>query len=214
MYRTFIAAALLAVTVPAMAQDNVAPAEKIPSVYIGSELVAGHGLLPSAQLFSGLGNTRYNNNTVTGALFVTYRYHFTKVISVGVTAAFEHESGTWTHRDGSNAPAPMVVDGSFSRNCYTIAPEVTFNYFDDAKGLVRLYSVTGIGYTHRRQNITWNNPYGWAYNPESYLPNPRPDRLHFYLCPLGIRVGRALAGFAEFGIGYKGVFNYGMSYRF
>jgi hypothetical protein len=214
MIRTCFAVALLAVAVPATAQDNLVPTEKAPFVYLGNELVIGHGLLPSAQLFSGLGNARYSNNSVTGVLFATYRYHFTKVISVGVTAAFEHESGTWAYRNAPRAPAPVFVDGSFSRNCYTVAPEVTFNYFDDTKGIVRLYSVAGIGYTHRTQNFTWNNPNGLTNYPDAYIPNPRPDRVHIFICPLGIRVGRALAGFAEFGVGYKGLFNYGMSYRF
>jgi hypothetical protein len=184
-----------------------------------SEVILGHGFLPSDQIFSGGGMShyQYNNDVYTGAIFATYRFHVSKLISLGMTIAYENEQGTFNdnnyypHYYPNPYPYPYNYNsgGSFRRNSFTFAPEITFNYGDFGHDLVRLYSVVGMGYTFRNEVVKYAND-----NTEYVSPYARPVHFNGYISPLGIRFGRQLSGFFEVGLGYKGVFNYGATYRF
>ena len=209
-------ACFLGTATASFAQDNhpsASPAHE-PTGY--SEVIVGHGFIPSEQTFAGgARGIRYTNDHYSGALFATYRYHISDVISLGLTFAFENENGSWDNRnygwlsDPGTVRLANVYQGKFRRSAYTIAPEITFNYGDFGNGLVRLYSVVGMGYTYRDEHITYGNV-----NTEYKNPNVNTVHFNAYGSPLGIRVGRELSGFFELGLGYKGVLNYGLTYRF
>ncbi len=189
-------------------------AERPGFLFTGNELVVGQGLLPSGQVLPWFSNTRYQNNVVTGELFASYRHQFSRVVALGVTLGYEHEGGTWTHRNGYHAAYPLGVSGSFTRNRYTIAPEITFTYFNSPKGSVRLYGLASVGYTRQNQAITMEYTGSGSPAEIAAVPNPLVNRFSMHLSPLGVRFGRALGGFVEMGMGYKGLFNYGLNYRF
>lgn len=207
-------ACLFASATISFAQDAPAPEhhEEIPYL-VGSEVIIGHGFLPSEQMF--MNNHRYNTNQYSGAVAATYRYHVNDVISLGLAFAYEYEQGTYNDYNynyyyPNNYYYPIAYNnyGTFTRSSFTIAPEITFNYGDFANGHIRLYSVIGMGYTFRDEVIT--DQYGAEYT------SPYVRRVHFnaYGCPLGVRAGGRLSGFFELGMGYKGVLNYGVTYRF
>ena len=190
------------------------PAHDYEYAFVGSEVRIGHGLLPAEQLFAGGGRRfDYKNRNYSGSIFATYKYHMNDVVSLGLTLAYEYESGTFSGNQFYNvyvgpsyAPVYLGV-GNFTRSSYTIAPELTVTYGNFGDGLVSMYCTAGAGYTIRNEKISYANTvteYG-MYRP-----------IHFtgYISPLGLRFGRQLSGFFEFGLGYKGVFNYGLSYRF
>lgn len=205
------------------AQDAPVPAHTI-SCFGGSEVLIGHGFLPSEQLFA---NTNENNSRLnhtvskyTGAIFATYCYHVSHVISLGITAAYENEQGTFIdnsynynyyyyYMSGGFLANYFNHSGTFKRSCFTIAPEVTFSYGDFSHDLVRLYSIVGIGYTFRNETVR-----DAVTNEEFRAPYIKTVHANAYVSPLGIRVGRRLSGFFELGIGYKGILNYGATYRF
>ena len=208
------------------AQDNEqdAPAPPPPArySYTGSEVILGHGFLPVNQgSSSGYGNGRlnYNNDTYTGAIFGTYRYHISKLISLGVTAAYGYEEGDWSdyniyynsYNNNYGGITPFAPNysytGRFKRSSFTIAPEITFNYCDLGHGLARLYSVVGIGYTYRNETLQY------AGMSEEYMSPASRVAFNMYVSPFGVRFGRRLGGFFELGIGYKGILNYGVTYR-
>ena len=134
--------------------------------------------------------TLYNGspfNTSSGTSSLNLRYYLNNAVSVGINVGYENNSSY----------------GSF----LTFAPECTFRYLDtkDNRVRVRLYGAAGFGLTVFNDN-------------EASIPghsdNTGPKLWGFQGTPLGIRVGRKLAGFAEIGYGYKGLINGGLSYRF
>ena len=189
----------------------------------GSEIIIGHGFLPSEQMFDGSSRRLgYTTNQYTGAIFATYRYHISDVISLGMAFAYEYEQGTYTdnnynnyyYNNGYYNPGNFVPVynnnnyGSFTRSSFTIAPEITFSYGDFAHGHIRLYSVVGIGYTFRDERVT-----DAATNTEFNSPYIKRVHANAYASPIGVRAGGRLSGFFELGMGYKGVLNYGLTYR-
>lgn len=184
----------------------------------GSEFILGHGFLPSEQLFNG--NHRrlgYTTDQYSGAIFATYRYHISEVVSLGLAFAYEYENGSYTDNtynynyfSGSGGVVPGYYNnyGTFARSSFTIAPEITFTYANFGRGLVHLYSVVGLGYTFRDEVLTDGQT-----NAE--FTSPYINRVHAnaYVSPFGMRIGGRLNGFFELGLGYKGVFNYGVTYR-
>jgi len=126
-------------------------------------------------------------NVSSGTPAITYRYYLTRNFTLGVGVGTENISN-W---------------GTFT----TIAPEITGTYLDTRntrRTRVKLYGsfAYGIAIFHNT-----NLPAGqqdnsgvWAYG--------------FQATPFGIRIGRQVAGFAEVGLGYKGLINGGLSVRF
>jgi hypothetical protein len=125
-------------------------------------------------------------NASSGTPVLTYRYYLTKDVTLGLGVGSENISN-W---------------GSFT----TIAPEVTFTYLDTRQSdvRVRLYGSVSYGIS-----IFNNN-------------NLRADQADnsgvwptgFQATPIGIRIGRQFAYFAEVGLGYKGLFHTGLALRF
>ena len=125
-------------------------------------------------------------NASSGSTTLTYRYYLTKDFTLGIGLGYENIS-TW---------------GSF----VNIVPEITATYLDTrgSRYRVRLYGSVAYGITAFKDlNVgpgladeTGVKP--WA----------------FQATPCGIRIGRQIAGYAEIGLGYKGLINAGMSVRF
>lgn len=188
-----------------------------PYHFLGHEVTLTHGILPSDQLFAGtISGFKYRNQVTTGSLCLTYRYHISRVISLGITAIYEHEKGTWRTHYGllSYVWGSYEYYGGFNRTCLTFAPEVTFNYGDVAEGKLRLYGIVGAGFTIRQQDSWFNGSSDPGTPPLGSLPDPSRTHLNMQFTPFGMRFGKALGGFFEIGCGYKGIFCYGASYRF
>ena len=214
--------------IPAFAQDNndAPPEQPAPSKhFIGSELIISHGFAAlneegnhnnNSYYYNGYYNNTYSNNTNTGTIAATYRYHFSKLLSLGVTVAYNHQDGRWSDNNvfyytynSSFAPYYGPSGGTFRRNSFTVAPEITFNYCDLGHGLARLYSVVGMGYTYHKEVLKYDG------SSENFTNNSlTPVVFNMYVSPFGVRFGRALSGFFEVGIGYKGLLSDGLTYRF
>ena len=122
----------------------------------------------------------------SGVPVITYRYYINKNVTLGMGIGYENIS-TW---------------GSF----LTFAPEMTFCYLDTRDDLirVRLYGALSYGIsvfddlTRTAGEADRSGP--WASG--------------FQATPLGVRLGRQVAGFIELGVGYKGIVHGGLSVRF
>jgi len=197
--------------------QTVPEADKTPS-FSRNEVVAGYGILPSPQVFSGslFSPTAYENKSVTGAPFITYRYYGSRVVSIGVTVVYEHEDGAWRHVNHSRAAVVIDANGTFSRTSITVAPEVTLSYYTSRNDIFRLYAVTSLGYMHRDQaaTTTYSNNSSASFPSYDIPPHPWANRPALYIAPFGIRIGGKVAVFAEMGIGYRGLFNGGLTCRF
>ena len=191
---------LILVTSVAFAQSRptVIKKAKKPEPFRGHELVAGYGRIPV--LLVAKTNNYYGARTITGPASLTYRYHMSKLLSLGASATFVRIAGDRSY---------VLYNGTVSTTYYTssllhFAPEVTFNYGEAANGAVRFYGVAGVGVGVIVD--TKKSPYGSE--KEKHIA------IGGLGVPFGIRVGKKLGGFLELGFSYKGLVHGGVTYRF
>ena len=163
----------------------------------------------------------YANKGSGTAICIAYKYRIYNRVSIGFTFMAEQQHGDWLDNqvmDGNVFDLQTTVKGAFARTCYTAATDVTYDYFTHES--LRLYLVGGIGYTDVLETTQYNTTfYNQGYNNgiNNYGPM-RADSKHLhlngYIAPLGLRVGRQLSGFIEFGFGYGGALNTGIAYNF
>ena len=121
----------------------------------------------------------------SGVPTLTYRYYINKNVTLGMSVGYENISN----------------DASF----LTFAPEMTFCYLDTRHDLVRvrLYGALSYGISVLDDlSVTPGN---------TDRSGPKPYA--FQATPLGIRLGRQVAGFLELGIGYRGIVHGGLEVR-
>lgn len=128
-------------------------------------------------------------NVSSGIGLFNYKYYVSNRVTIGMGIGYENISN-W---------------GSF----LSFTPEFTYSYLDtkDDRIRVRLYGGASIGLTVFED---------FHVNKEPFSTNSDNTGAQFtgQLTPFGIRIGRKFAYYAEVGLGYKGLFNTGFSYRF
>jgi hypothetical protein len=193
------------------------------------ELSVGSGVWSSDELFDGyspgflMGATLrdYINTQYSGTYHVTAKYFVNKRISVGITFAYENESGDWRKNDPTSDRNEFTIVqlGTFKRQAFTFAPEVYLTYLN--KGIARLYCTAGLGFTYHHEVDRYSDSYYMAagyYNGMSTLGTPQEFnnnkvQPNVYFSPLGMSIGGRVQWFTEIGIGYKGVINTGLSVK-
>lgn len=143
------------------------------------------------------GNYTKTNLEYTGAKFITYKYGVNKRLKAGATFGIDGVKG-----DLLNANTEEIF-GTFSTNHYTIAAEADLRYINT--NWFEMYSGLGLGYTFTRQ-------YGEDNTGVSDITNSR--HVAFQLNLAGFRFGKNFGAYMETGFGYKGILNFGLSYRF
>ena len=129
-------------------------------------------------------------NVSSGVGMINYKYYLTKKWTLGGVVGYENINN-W---------------GSY----LIFAPEFTYTYYDnkDDRIRVKMYGGASLG-------LAVFDDY--LYNPKSYniaTVDRTGPKVTGNATPFGIRIGRKVAGFAEFSLGYKGLINFGASYRF
>lgn len=151
-----------------------------------SEFGVGYGA-PSFYSFLNV-SRNYNvpHSNSSGVLGVNYRYYLTRDVTLGLGFGYENISN-W---------------GSF----VTFAPELTVAYLDtrQERTRIKLYGAFSYGIS-----ILQDQNVGVGHADET---GPKPWA--FQATPLGVRLGRQVAGFLEVGFGYKGIVNGGIVARF
>ncbi|MFS4467506.1 hypothetical protein [Maribacter sp. 2210JD10-5] len=172
-----------------------------------NELKVGYGALSSIQfldlandltIISGtLGSMSYENKKYGNTIYGSYKHAINDNIMLGGTVAFE--------RVTDNAISGNKKIGERDSKTYTAALEAEYYYISQT--FIRLYSGLGAGYSFNKQEFT---------STDSTIKNQEEkfNHFNFHVNALGIRVGNALAAFAEVGFGYKGIVNVGLSYQF
>jgi hypothetical protein len=122
----------------------------------------------------------------SGVSNITYRYYINKNVTMGMGIGYENIS-TW---------------GSF----LSFVPEMTFCYLDTRNDMirVRLYGALAYGVSV----FDDLNPQAGRADRSGLKPSG------FQATPLGMRIGRQVAGFIEVGVGYKGTVHGGLEVRF
>jgi|GEM_PF-2484966 len=181
------------------------------------DITVGYGILPAIQVFKGTEflltwgtSTNYKNTSVTGEYFIKYQYHLTKQLSVSLYGGKEQESGVWIYIDKENNSRPsdwnIYPVGTFSRTSWTAASELNINYY--ISKYINVYSTLGVS----REFIFEKNDYNLNH-PDSIVKN-NATYISMYYSPIGVRFGGRICGNIEIGMGYKGIINCGLTYKF
>ena len=96
-----------------------------------------------------------------------------------------------------------VVIGDVSHTYLTFGFGTDYHYI--SKEWFQVYSGASVAYTTRSSDFTTSS---------TDFEDANDGFFNFHVNALGVRVGKALAGTLEIGVGYKGVVNLGMSYQF
>jgi len=123
----------------------------------------------------------------SGTSLFTYRYYVSDNVTIGMGIGYEN----------------IASGGAFT----TFAPEVTVAYLDtrhtkDTR--VKLYGAFAYGISVFSDGLAGN----YGHQDQS---GPKPWA--FQATPIGVRVGRQLAFYAEAGFGYKGILHGGLELR-
>lgn len=136
-----------------------------------------------------------DNFSSMGNIFLTYRHvNRAETVFWGVSLGYG-QTKSEIYYVGQYA-------GELNRTFYTLAFEGQYRYVN--KGLIQVYSGLGLGVTYGQETLS-----ATAYHPVESSGDIL--RVAYQLNVAGIRVGEKFAGFAEFGYGYKGIVNFGLS---
>lgn len=182
----------LLITTPAKAQNN--------------EIRANLGLLTTADvgnLFGDLiistisiGGYTTNNSTSIGALGAEYWHFQSDRFKIGGLFSYQAIDKE-VFFTGNKV-------GDLTDNYFTFLPEISYEYVQAE--WVQFYSGVGLGLTIWQQQLTSNDPKLSGEDATELMFN-------FHLNAIGLRVGKALGASLELGVGAKGIFNAGLSYR-
>jgi hypothetical protein len=191
----------VAVVCPAQNTDNVPH----------NEFYAGAGFLNDNQLLSFTGDMLGTVLTLGQAVqmdrywFITpsvgYRYWFNRKVGLGLHFAFDKNSVKALYRVNDITTNDDDEWRVHNRYFYTMAVDFSLNYMN--KPACQLYGNIGFGATLVQFSDNTD--------PEARLKQFPYFNMH--ISPIGVRVGRTVAGFAEIGWGYKGFINAGISVK-
>ncbi len=171
------------------------------------DISVSYGVISTDQVFgvpNDDGATVSGQKTLTstpGSPFINVRYFFFNRLAFGVTCGFLSESGKYT--DPYN---PLNIPGTYTKHTTVAAFEVYYIYM--FRKYLELYTLAGTGPSFSNMNIDVNQQGGSSSTNVQTL-----NKMKVQYTPIGIRYGGKLGAYAELGIGYKGVFNAGISYK-
>ena len=191
----------------AVAGINAAYAQ-CPSNKRQLDISVSYGVISTDQVFgvpNDDGATVSGQKTLTsapGSPFINVRYFFFNRLAFGVTCGFLSESGKYV-----DTYAPSITGtGTYASHSTVTAFEVYYIYL--FRKNMELYTLGGIGPSFSNANITTNV---LGLSTTSHAESVNTTKVQY--TPIGIRYGGKLRAYAELGIGYKGVFNAGISYK-
>jgi opacity protein-like surface antigen len=142
-------------------------------------------------------NIKMEDDNSYGSIHLGYKYNLTNRFALGGFMAFDYVKSKGFF-EGNEA-------GIFHKRHYTLAIEVEYAYIRFE--IFTMYGLAGIGgtlYTLKYEDH--NNS-----NQDDSNTNPY---VTFQVIPIGLRFGKNVGGFLEFGFGYRGIVNAGMFVKF
>jgi outer membrane protein W len=171
------------------------------------EVTASYGLISSNQVSDNFTTADNSAGTKTrtynsGSSFVSVKYFLFNRLAVGLSGGVASEKG-----QNSDRVNPAVVASTYTENFATIALE--FCYVYHFRKHVEVYTFAGFGPSF----ISTETTFSTGLNAGTTLTS-KENKIKAQYTPIGICIGNRLAGFVELGLGYKGVLNAGISYKF
>ncbi|MCK9203692.1 MAG: hypothetical protein M0P58_04545 [Bacteroidales bacterium] len=172
-----------------------------------NEIRLGYGVLTAPEMANSLMSVwpaigmNIFKDTITdyrcsfyGAPDFEYHRHLARWVAIGVSMSVN--------------PISTIIKGKsgmeFSYNYYllTLMPRVDFYYLK--KGIFSMYSGVQVGASY----IFWQDRNGGSHTNDSGFSAA------FHINAFGIRVGKDIGAFMEWGYGFRGVVNFGVSGKF
>ena len=163
----------------------------------------------------------------SSAVFATYRYFITDHFAIGLSAGLDDVKGNLTYGNPkANGSGMEGTAGTYIRHAYTVAPEFFLKYRE--KGRTMLYGYCGVGYTLSKvekaydpqlyANVYQNGVSPYPAGLPNYLSAQNPlyvndNHINAQVTALGISIGWEVAWHIEFGFGYKGIINTGLTLK-
>jgi hypothetical protein len=137
-----------------------------------------------------------------GTFMIGYNRMMNRIIMIGFVASYINcnYKRTYTNYDGSPLGA-----ATFDDNLLSGIARITFNYVN--KPIVRVYSSVGMGITVDLSKVQGDLP-------ASVEETERKILFAGQITFMGVRFGRALGGFCEFGFGTNSIITAGFNYQF
>ncbi|MFA5419677.1 MAG: hypothetical protein WC341_14595 [Bacteroidales bacterium] len=181
-------------------------AQSVEQNYQHHDVMLSYGLFPIDQFLSSESDMlnkqypdkRYIRDHYSGSGIISFTYRHisqNEMVLWGFTAGYNQSSAT-IYNLGTNA-------GTLDRQFITVAADIEYRYVN--RGIIQLYSGVSAGYQIGSEKLTAPVDSGLSNDTGSI------NRIAYQANVLGIRIGKSIGGFAEFGFGYKGIINLGLS---
>jgi len=170
------------------------------------EVTVSYGMVTGSQVavqFSNSDNS--GNKTITGnsgAEFLSVRYFLFNRLALGFSGGVTNEKGQYPDRTN-----PVLISSTYQESFTTVALELYYIYYFRKR--LEIYTLAGFG-----PSFTSTETTSFLYAISPVTTTVKADKIAAQYTPFGVRVGGRLAGFVELGIGYKGIINGGLSYKF
>ncbi len=207
--------------------DDHPKALALHDMSISTGIITFNDLFYATGIFGGpISNCFSPLNAWPKTTFFTLGFLEAKKNKMYITIGYERIAGDLLY-DASgedlfyNEKASWASDkiGTFSINMLTAAIEYRRFYVNSK--YFKLYSSTGYGISYVGLNAKFNNGIqnsSYYYGTDlSLAPSQDYTEIILYrtwhVTPIGIAVGNGLSGFAELGLGYRGLISFGISYK-
>jgi hypothetical protein len=185
--------ALLLISLSGSAQDMGKSQIEVSYGVFSNEELAYDLINKVIDVFASSDNQPFKKRS--GSVFVTYKYFTLERLAFGATTGYNKYERTDYFTNGNFV--------SHQNKTLTVSGEANFYYLKT--GGISLYVMGGMGYFHTHSAIT------------STGQGPIQGKLNgvaIQITPVGIRYGKSFGGFAELGLGYKGMVNFGVNVKF
>lgn len=182
--------------------------QEVPQIARPNELYGGYGAF-SVYYFNNISHDyNYANSyyyydegdpVSAGTFFLGYNRQVTRVVSIGIV--FSYMQATNTLNGNYSYYDSISSTGTTSDNLLSGITRVNFTYI--TKPFLKIYSGAAIGVTIDLNKTTID---GSEFTDRKIMPAGQ-------LTLFGIRAGKALGGFLEFGVGTNGIITAGISYQ-
>jgi len=174
--------------------------------YLHHDIMVSYGL-PATDMFQNI-NSPMLDEMFPDMRYIRDNYGGSGIISITYRHISKNELMFWGISVGYNQTVGDIynvgqLEGELKRSFIRVAIEGQYRYQNMKK--IQLYSGLGIGYTFGNETLSPPTESGKTSSSGSI------NQLAWQVNVIGARVGNSIAGFIEFGYGYKGIVNAGLS---
>ncbi len=181
-------------------------AQSIEQNYQHHDVMISYGAFPFDQFLSV--ESAMLNHLYPDKRYVRDHYSGSGIVSLSYRKITGSEKYLWGISAGYNQSKCSIYYladevGQLSRQFIAVAVDFEYRYVN--RGILQIYSGGMLGYQFGTEKLT---P---PANSEMADETGSLNRIAYQANVMGIRVGKDIAGFMEFGFGYKGMVNLGIS---